>query len=376
MFFFAESLFGFRQWRRYIQLVVDICEALTSSRGCTLAESLPDVPVSGQHFAIFPTARITILSMRVFPFAKQSPLPVGIFLGILLLAGTLRVQATHNLAGQITAEQNDPANPNSYLITLTTYTDPAPNNVDRCAADFQIWSVNNPRTLLEEIIEVPRNNGQPYTPAAGACDITNPLSGVQVKGTVKRNTYSFTYVFPGPGQYDIYYYDVARHGSVKNITNPTEQAFFVETRLFISPPIIGGNNTPLLLNEPLDDACVGKLWTHNPGGYDPDGDSLAYSLSESFHYDPSVGSPPAPMIASGYIFPDDPSFGPSSLTVHPLSGIITWDVPQQMGIYNFGIKIEEWRDGQLLGFVLRDIAVWVEDCNNDPPVIETISDTC
>jgi len=56
--------------------------------------------------------------------------------------------------------------------------------------------------------------------------------------------------------------------------------------------------------------------------------------------------------------------------------VVTWDVPLQLGIYNFGIKVEEYRNGQLLGFVVRDIAVWVLDCDNNPPVIETITDTC
>ena len=66
------------------------------------------------------------------------------FIGILvLLVGWGHLHATHNLAGQITAEY---LGNNTFEITLTTYTDPAPAGVDRCAASIEIWSVGpNPQ---------------------------------------------------------------------------------------------------------------------------------------------------------------------------------------------------------------------------------------
>ncbi|TAE49959.1 MAG: hypothetical protein EAZ89_13165, partial [Bacteroidetes bacterium] len=288
--------------------------------------------------------------------------------------GLQPLYATHNLAGQITAVQNDPSNPNSYEITVTTYTDPAPAGVDRCSADIEIWTLGVNPIRLALIEDVPRANGGPLANPPSDCSINNPRAGVEVKGTVKKNLYITTFIFPGAGEYDIFYYDIARHGSVVNINNPEEQAFFVGTRLFITPPIIGSNNTPRLLNEPLDDACAGKLWTHNPGGFDPDGDSLSYSLVPSYHYDPAQSN--FPIIANGYRWPDDASFGVSSFTMDSITGLVTWNVPLEVGIYNFGYKVEEWRNGQLLGYVIRDMAVWVKDCPNNPPVIETIQDTC
>ncbi|GAB4420216.1 MAG: hypothetical protein OHK0039_33530 [Bacteroidia bacterium] len=293
---------------------------------------------------------------------------------LMLAALPFASHATHNLAGQITAERNDPNNPNSYRITLTTYTDPAPAGVDRCSATFLLWSFNGSSpSPLAEIINVPRRNGPPMT-NLGDCTVPNPRNGVVVKGTVKRNIYDTVFVFPGPGIYEIYYFDVARHGSVVNMNNPDEQAFFVGTRLFIPPSIIGFNNTPVLLNEPLDDACVGKRWEHNPGGIDPDGDSLVYSLVPSYNYDPTMSA--LPQVANGYRFPDNIVFGNSTFSIDSRTGLVSWDVPQQLGIYNFGLRIDEYRNGTLLGYVIRDIAVWVIDCDNEPPVIESITDTC
>ncbi|MEM7657401.1 MAG: hypothetical protein AAF399_14800, partial [Bacteroidota bacterium] len=167
---------------------------------------------------------------------------------LLLIPGVL--QATHNLAGQITAAQSDPNNPNAYQITLTTYTDPEPAGVDRCDASFEIWSVGPNRTRLAVLENIPRSNGVLMLNPPNDCTVDDPRNGVVVKGTVKRNIYVADWTFPGPGEYDIYYYDIARHGSVVNIRNPEEQAFFVSTRLFITPPIVGGNSSLVLLNEP------------------------------------------------------------------------------------------------------------------------------
>lgn len=300
------------------------------------------------------------------------------WLTCLMLIGPTKLRATHNLAGQIVCEQADPINaPNTYKITLTTYTDPAPANVDRCAADIEIWTTGPTPTLISTLINVPRSNGPLHVGPLNDCPISDPTvqiyDGIVVKGTVKENIYLSEYTFPGPGEYELRYTDMYRHGSVVNISNPDGQTFYVETRLFITPPIVGSNNTPLLLNRPLQDACAGKIWVHNPGGFDHDGDSLAYELRPSFQYE----QPNQPTVTNGFLFPDNPNFGANaSFSMDPVTGLITWDVPQTLGIYNFAFMVKEYRDGTLLGYVVRDMAVWVIDCDNNPPIIETIRDTC
>ncbi len=307
-------------------------------------------------------------------------LPVLRIFWLLLVALLLQVNpalATHNLAGQIAAQRDASGNSNSYVITLTTYTDPAPANVDRCKADIEVWTTGPNPILISTLRDIPRANGV-FMVNASDCSLSPlPQNGVVVKGTVKRNIYTVSYVFPGPGAYQLRYFDIARHESVVNISNPGDQAFYVETEVYILPPLVGYNNTPILLNEPLYDACAGKLWTDNPGAYDPDGDSLAYSLRPSYQYSSDPNAPVPPMPATGYRFPDDPQFGAnSSFTIDPFTGQITWNVPMQLGIYNIAIVVEEWRDGVLLGYVVRDMAIWVNDCKNNPPVIKTINDTC
>ena len=95
--------------------------------------------------------------------------------------------ATHNFAGQITLEQSDPANPNFYRITLTTYTDPAPAGVDRCASDIEIYSVqsgpNGPvYTLITILTDIPRANGPIQASLPGDCPLPPGVARAGIPG--------------------------------------------------------------------------------------------------------------------------------------------------------------------------------------------------
>ena len=102
---------------------------------------------------------------------------------------------------------------NTFEITLTTYTDPAPAGVDRCAASIEIWSVGPNPQLITILEDIPRANGDPQINPPNDCPIRNPLNGVPIYGSVKKNIYVERYTFVGPGSYQLRYYDIARHRS-------------------------------------------------------------------------------------------------------------------------------------------------------------------
>lgn len=284
---------------------------------------------------------------------------------LLAFSCTSSVFATHNLAGQITCKY---ISTNKYELLLTTYSDPT-LGVDRCAATFEIWSSSG--LQIAKIVDVPRENGP-----TDNCTTPNAHKGITVYQAVKENLYRTTYTFPGAGIYTIRYFDPYRRNDIINITDPAGVTFYLETKLFIINPLSGANNSsPVLLNRPLDEACIGKIWTHNPGGYDPDGDSLVYTLLPSQQYDSDNG-PFSPTAATGYQFPDASAFGLSSFDINSHTGVITWITPQMIGVYNVAFRVDEYRNGVLLGHLLRDMVIIVKACNNNPPIIETIVDTC
>ncbi|MCS7296659.1 MAG: gliding motility-associated C-terminal domain-containing protein [Bacteroidia bacterium] len=283
-----------------------------------------------------------------------------LLLSLLLLSF---LQATHGLAGQITY---DYLGPNRYRIQITYYSDSAAAGVDRCFIDLEVWSViGGTRTFISAYRNIPRTNG----PSGSGC---NPPAriGVNLRPRVKRSDYIVEITLPGPGLYELRYTDFARVENVRNMANSGATSFYVET-LLNNNPFIGTNRSPILLNDPIDDACTGRIWTHNPGAYDPDGDSLVYSLIPCRQYDPSVMQNPVPV--ANYRFPN--AFG-GSFGIDPLTGLITWDTPQQAGVYNIAILIEEYRNGRRIGYVVRDMAIFVLPCQNRPPQIEAPAETC
>lgn len=253
------------------------------------------------------------------------------FLFFSFFSSSLAVLATHNRAGEITYRK---INDLTYEITITTYT--------------KISSpADRPSLLVEwgdgDTTTIPR--------------INDP--GVQVGPDIKKNIYQGIHTYDALGNYCMFFEDPNRNSNVLNIPNSVNVPFSVNTCLYMNP-FLGGNNSPILLNPPIDDACINKPYVHNPGAYDPDGDSLSYELTVCLGF----GGDPIP----GYTIPP-------GINVDPITGDFTWNVPTQIGEYNFAMYIHEWRNGLLIGTVTRDMQITVINCNNDPPVVNAI-DTC
>ena len=127
---------------------------------------------------------------------------------------------------------------------------------------------------------------------------------------------------------------------------------------------MGINNSPQLLNAPVDQGCVGRPFYHNPGAYDPDGDSLSYRLIPC----KGTGGEEIP----GYTFPQYSTL----FDIDPVTGLLQWENPLMQGEYNVAILIEEWRQGVKIGSVIRDMQILVNACDNHLPQISAVTDTC
>ncbi len=306
--------------------------------------------------------------------SRRSHFPLALlrfFGGLLLLVllGAGNVRASHNLAGDITYRY---LGGNQVEITVTTFTDPSAALVDRCSIDVEIWGSNG-TVPIATLTNIPRQNGQfGVDPLFPGVTCPSAQMGEYILGTVKRNIYKVNYTFPGPGFYAVRYYDLARLNDIINMTNSGSQAFFIESSILINQ-YLGNQNSPQFLNYPIDEACTGKLWTHNPGGYDPDGDSLSYKFVNCRQYNPpSIASP---ITCGGFQMPDQVG-GNGPITIDNETGLITWDVPNMVGIYNIAFVIEEYRNGIFIGYSYRDMAIFVNPCDNDPPVIVAPDELC
>lgn len=92
------------------------------------------------------------------------------------------------------------------------------------------------------------------------------------------NRYVGLHTFTGPGDFIISCEDPNRNGGILNIPNSINIPMYIYSELLISPFLGGYDNSPILLMPPVDNGCVSEPFYHNPGAYDPDGDSLSYKL--------------------------------------------------------------------------------------------------
>lgn len=182
-------------------------------------------------------------------------------------------------------------------------------------------------------------------------------------GYYYENKYIGIHTYPGPGVYQLVMEDPNRNDGVLNIPNSVNTVFALTTTLQINP-FVGSNNAPILLTRPIDKGAVGRLFIHNPGAFDPDGDSLSFKM-DTCRYDNGKKIP-------GFMLPPTTN----SLHVNEITGDFVWDVPPSVGIYNVAMRIEEWRDGIKIGQIIRDIQIEIVNSQNRPPVIQNLSDIC
>ena len=241
--------------------------------------------------------------------------------------------ATHNRAGEITYVQLSDL---SFEITITTFTYTL-SYADRPQLDVE-WGDNS-------------------------TSIANRESILYLPNYYKRNIYRITHTYPGPGVYKIVVQDPNRNEGVLNIPNSVNVVFSISTILIVNPSI-GRNNTPVLLNPPYDKAARGYVFIHNPGAFDPDGDSLSYALTVCTREDGRA--------IENYSLPPATNY----IKVDSITGDLIWDTPRDTGKYNVAMEIQEWRFGKKIGVVVRDMQIEVFDTDNKPPVNGPLKDLC
>jgi hypothetical protein len=181
----------------------------------------------------------------------------------------------------------------------------------------------------------------------------------------------------------ISYHEPNRNAGVLNMDGSVNTRFYIETLLMVDP-FLGCNNSPKLLVPPIDRACTGIAWFHNPGAYDPDGDSLSYELVIPFRDNNTTvvnyREPSDEGFYTDYNTGNEAGTGRPTFSINPVDGTLTWDSPGKSGEYNIAFVIREWRKVNGIwtptGFVRRDMQIIVDDCDNERPELEVPEDVC
>ena len=186
-------------------------------------------------------------------------------------------------------------------------------------------------------------------------------------------------VYNDPGGYYVVWERCCRNNGINNIIDPggTGQTFYLEF-----PPISVNsqpfvNSSPILFPPLSDYACINETFYFDFAGTDSDGDSLVYSMVNplrgySHGMDPiPTNSPgPYPLVtwAPGFSATTQIT-GPEPININPVTGLLRV-IPDQLGLFVFAIKCDEYRNGIKIGEVRRDFQLLVLNCpTNEKPAI-------
>lgn len=190
--------------------------------------------------------------------------------------------------------------------------------------------------------------------------------------------------------YIIAYQRCCRNHTINNIefANRTGAAFMVE----ITPAAqLTGNSSPVFKDFPPAVICANIDFDFDHSATDVNGDSLVYSYFNPFHAgglrgsagysgspwscdgvtpSPKICTPPFDLVqfANPYSF-HTPLGGAPIVTINRFTGHIK-GVPNVLGQFAVGVKVEEYRNGVLIGTVYRDFQFNVTVC--EPKVFAEI----
>jgi len=244
----------------------------------------------------------------------------------ILLLSVIQLRASHLMGGEITARHLGGFD---YEVTLTLYRDA--NGI----------MVENPVT-----INIMNDSGVYLNSIQAPMDTS--ISGMLMPGfpyPIEIYVYKQTFSVPGTGTYILSYENCCRNAAILNLPNPSGNGMMLPTKLFVDTI---SNSTPVFLAPPVFFCQVNTPWQYNPLPFDADGDSLKWSLSIPLDMD---GLP-----VVGYTLPPADTSGP--FKIDSITGAINW-TPNTLGNFVTSVLVQEYRNGVLIGYIIRDMQMIV-----------------
>lgn len=289
-----------------------------------------------------------------------------------LFFGFHETKATHLLGGEITWECS---NNNNYIFTLTLYRDCNGTNLGTNAQTIQNPGGTNITCNFISQTDISPSCWNPTNPLFATqitCAAAIANTGPDIPGAVEKYVYrsgavSLNGVPPTAG-WEFSWSSCCRPNGNQNTNSG---GYYLRAKMF--PYTAPGATTPSNVSTCFDNSpifaedgspviCTGYKFVYNHLAADLDLDSLAFGFA-----DPLTGSNASVVWNAGFSsaipFPDigeDPTNGP--VTLDPVSGEMTMEVNQfgtsaGAGSYASCVKIEAWRDCQLVAEVYRDVAI-------------------
>ena len=272
-----------------------------------------------------------------------------------MLISSVPVIADHSAGGEISYQH---MSGNDYIIKVTFYRDcagdPAPDSINVTISSSQC-SVSNVIAFaaIPGVIDVTFPCGGQFTTCQGGT-----LPGIQMW------EYESIYTFPGQcPDWMISTTFPGRNAAITTIQNAAGSDLYLEARLNNQNT---DNTSPFFVIHNPFQVCLGQTISLNNGAVDIEGDSLVYTLipartglNTNVSYQPGFSA-------------QQPITSVPPVTLNPQTGDLILN-PFNLEVGPVVFQIEEWRNGELIGVVMRDMLIYTIACNNLPPDLSGIN---
>ncbi len=316
-----------------------------------------------------------------------------LWIGLLLFGAMPVAKATHIAGAELTYEC---LGNNLYHITLKLYRDcyggQAPFDDP---VELFVFGANSGSTIYNISVPIP-----PMTPVIPLENI-DACVGVAPPICVEEGIYEINVLLPPRfGGYDIAWARCCRNNIITNLAAPECEGVTFLAHV-PGPESAPCNSMPSFNKQPSIFLCAGETYFFDYSATDPDGDSLAYEITNPYSgldllgngagnnsgsnncglnqpspvVDPTfnpMGPPPYANVVYSFGYSYLNPFGPnSSISISPSTGYLTV-YPASQGVYVLAVSVKEYRNGRLLSENKRDFQFHVINClpQGTPPVID------
>jgi hypothetical protein len=296
--------------------------------------------------------------MKTFKLLMKNKLAVSVMLiGLMGLLLPQAANASHLMGGEITVSW---VSGNTYKIKQKIYRDCAGialGTTTAVSVTPTIGTINlNLTAVIDRSILCP---GQ-----------TSTCNGGTAPG-IEEHDYEATVTMANNTTYVITSDLNARNAAITTISNPSSQDMYITTTFKSGNNGAGTptvNNSPQFLNAPIGQFCIGSLSTLSPGGFDPDGDALVYSLVAP------RGASGANLTYLAGFSATNPLTSSTPVTINSSTGEISFTPTVANQVPVICIRVDEFRAGVKIGEIYRDIQIRMINCSgNTPPSIPALA---
>lgn len=257
---------------------------------------------------------------------------------------TQKVEASHLMGGDLTYVS---LGGNTYRIKLTLYRDCSGVAMD----PSEVIAISSTNCSVSSFATAPLEPGYPIELSA-LCSSqlgNSTCNGGAILG-VQEYVYSVVYTVPAAcTDWTFSYTNCCRNYGIT--TGPAAQAFYFEATL--NSVLAPGNNSPDFYTKPIPFFGVGQPQNYSHATTEADGDVLLYSIVNPRQ---NVGTPVTYNVPWSYNYPITTASG--SYTINSATGQMQF-TPVLVQNSVTAVLVQEYRNGLLIGSVLRDIQIIV-----------------